>query len=295
MNVTDGKDNAQYPFQPSYRPAHIEILELLAKNPEDTIDIVAVGPLSTIAQAAAADPLTFLRARRLVVMGGALREPGNMTPLAEFNFYADPLAAARVLALTSPTPTSTMPRPDISGLAAYPSSSQLGSKRLKVVLFPLDTTHQHCTAKADYIKVTDPLVKAGSPLAEWLSHLFLAAVAKVASLNYETELTLHDPLCVWYALREPQESELWSVDQAQDIRVEVSGQWARGACIIDRRDRRKMDEVGFDEYNLADRVGDDGGWLSHRRGNRVGVCVRTPGSKAFTNTFLSIIFGSPIT
>jgi hypothetical protein len=37
------------------------------------------------------------RARRLLIMGGALRFPGNITPAAEFNFYADPVAAQMVL------------------------------------------------------------------------------------------------------------------------------------------------------------------------------------------------------
>lgn len=265
---------------------------MLADNPEDTIDVVAIGPLTTIAQAAAADPVTFLRARRLVVMGGALRDSGNITPLAEFNFYADPLAAARVLALTSPLPATTMPSNDNSGLQPYPSASNLGSRRLNMVLFPLDITHQNSTVKADYLRITDPLVEQGSPLAEWLSHVYLGAVAKMADLNTENvAVALHDPMCVWYTLQEPKEQDLWTIAKDQDIRVETAGQWALGASFMDRRDRKKIDEVGLDEANLAYKVGDEGGWLSPQRGNRVGLCTRTPGPSAFTNVLLTTIFG----
>ena len=291
-NVTDGVKPSHSLFRPSHRPGHLEILTILAENPQDTIDIVAVGPLTTIAQAAAADPVTFLRVRRLVVMGGAITKPGNMTPLAEFNFYADPTAAARVLALTSPVPTSTMPKPETDGLAPYPPASDLGPKRLKMVLFPLDITEQHATTAADYTSVTDSLVDEGSPLAEWLSHLFLATVKKMQSLNTEQfAVTLHDPICVWYVLQEPKEASLWEVSENQDIRVEVNGQWTKGGCVSDRRDRQKMEELEFDENNLRERTGDEGGWLSHKRGNRVGVCTRTPGTDAFTKTFLDTVFG----
>ena len=74
------------------------LVELLLAHPEHTIELVATGPLTNLALAESLSPGILRRARRLLIMGGALRYPGNITPAAEFNFYADPVAAEMVLA-----------------------------------------------------------------------------------------------------------------------------------------------------------------------------------------------------
>jgi len=62
------------------------------------VTLVAIGPLTNLALAEMLSPGILSRAREVVIMGGALRCPGNVTPAAEFNFYADPLAANIVVA-----------------------------------------------------------------------------------------------------------------------------------------------------------------------------------------------------
>ena len=64
----------------------------------ETLTIVALGPLTNIARAIRQAPDIMRRAGNLIVMGGAIGVPGNMTPTAEFNIFVDPHAAAIVAA-----------------------------------------------------------------------------------------------------------------------------------------------------------------------------------------------------
>ena len=73
------------------------LLSTLQARPREMI-LVATGPLTNLARAEARMPGVLRQARQVVIMGGAVRVPGNITPAAEFNFYADPHAARQVLA-----------------------------------------------------------------------------------------------------------------------------------------------------------------------------------------------------
>ena len=82
---------------PDPRPAVRALAQLLASEPAGTVTIVAIAPLTNLALLLGAEPELARRAAGVVIMGGA-GGAGNVTPVAEYNVWADPEAAARVLA-----------------------------------------------------------------------------------------------------------------------------------------------------------------------------------------------------
>lgn len=61
------------------------------------VTLVAVGPVGNLAAALQLDPAIIEKVERVVIMGGSIREGGNVTPVAEANMFNDPDAASRVL------------------------------------------------------------------------------------------------------------------------------------------------------------------------------------------------------
>ena len=82
--------------QPAPEPAIDFLSQQLSQHAGD-ITLVAIGPLTNLAKLERRRPGSLAQAGSLVVMGGAVDSPGNITPHAEFNFHCDPLAAQEVL------------------------------------------------------------------------------------------------------------------------------------------------------------------------------------------------------
>ncbi len=72
------------------------IIQKIMEAPGE-ITLVAVGPLTNLALAVRREPRIAQLVREVVLMGGALRVPGNVTPVSEFNIFADPHAAHIVM------------------------------------------------------------------------------------------------------------------------------------------------------------------------------------------------------
>lgn len=70
-------------------------------NPGE-ITYVSVGPWTDLATCIKADERFAPSLKEIVLMGGAVDHPGNTTPSAEFNVYADPEAASIVMQCGAP-------------------------------------------------------------------------------------------------------------------------------------------------------------------------------------------------
>lgn len=86
---------------PARATPQVGAVDWLAKTlmdaPSGSIDVLALGPLTNIAQLINQHPAAAGRIGHLLAMGGTIREPGNAGPASEFNFASDPEAVAVVL------------------------------------------------------------------------------------------------------------------------------------------------------------------------------------------------------
>lgn len=57
------------------------------------VSVIALGPLTNLAELIDADTEAFLSIERLVSMGGNFRSHGNCSPVAEYNYWEDPDSA----------------------------------------------------------------------------------------------------------------------------------------------------------------------------------------------------------
>ncbi|MBA2246486.1 MAG: nucleoside hydrolase [Chloroflexia bacterium] len=73
-----------------------------ANDHSGSLTVVTLGPLTNLAIALNVRPEITRQIAKVVVMGGAFFNPGNVTPHAEFNVYADPEASDQVFSAGFP-------------------------------------------------------------------------------------------------------------------------------------------------------------------------------------------------
>ncbi|MEV5612238.1 nucleoside hydrolase [Streptomyces sp. NPDC052225] len=82
---------------PEQTESSTQALLRLSREYEGELTVCATGPLTNVALALSEDPGFARRVKHLVFMGGAADVPGNITPVAEFNAWADPDAVDLVV------------------------------------------------------------------------------------------------------------------------------------------------------------------------------------------------------
>jgi purine nucleosidase len=91
------------------------IYDEVTTAPEE-VTIIATAPLTNIAATLKRDPNIASQIGHLIVLGGTLGGPGNVTPAAEFNVYCDAESARQVF--RSPVTKTVIPI-DVSGKVVF--------------------------------------------------------------------------------------------------------------------------------------------------------------------------------
>src|SRR5439155_21179181 len=174
-----------------------QLVRLARANPGE-LSVLALGPLTNIALAVLLEPRLPSLLRQLVVLGGALGVPGNVTAHAEANVWHDPEAADLVF--------------------------DSGFENLTLV--SLDVTE---TARADEDWL-DALAKVETPRARFASALLDHYAGFYSNMFGIRTATMHDPLAA-ALLCDPSLGTYREVAVA----VEVHGTYTRGQLVSDWR------------------------------------------------------------
>jgi len=91
----DGFGNVNLPA-PKGKAIEITAAEFIVKtvldNPNE-VTLIAIGPLGNLATALELEPRIAELVDKVVIMGGTIKEVGNVSPVSEANIYGDPHAA----------------------------------------------------------------------------------------------------------------------------------------------------------------------------------------------------------
>lgn len=99
IHGADGLGNlpTRLPFESQFdRRSSAQFMVDMARARPGEITLVAVGPLGNLSLALQLEPRLPRLLREVVLMGGTLLEPGNVSPVAEANIWNDPHAAGHV-------------------------------------------------------------------------------------------------------------------------------------------------------------------------------------------------------
>lgn len=171
------------------------IIDTLRREPEGTVTLCPLGPLTNIATAFRQAPDIVTRVRDIVLMGGAYFEVGNITPTAEFNIYVDPQAADIVF-----------------------------NSGVRLVVMPLDVTHKALVTKERNEAFRGLGTTVGTAVAEMTDFFERFDKEKYGSSG----APLHDP-CVTAYLMWP---ELFAGREI-NVEIETTSELTMGMTVAD--------------------------------------------------------------
>src|SRR5262249_54617246 len=198
------------------RPGGVDVLVDAARRHGPRLTVIALGPLTNVALALRAKEDVLRTVGRLVIMGGAVDVPGNVTPAAEFNAHVDPDALREVF-----------------------------SAGLTIDLVSLDATRQALLMAAD---LDAALERAPDGLASRVRSIAAVGMQKEL-VGGETGMVMHDPLAVAVAV-DPGLVE----GEGLRLRIGPEGETRRAPGTPTCRMARKVDRARFRSF-LVQRLG----------------------------------------
>ena len=222
----DGPELPEPTLAPREQHAVDFIVETLRREPAGSVTLCVLGPMTNLALAFARAPEIVPRVARIVAMGGGRFEGGNITPVAEFNIFADPHAAQAVLHAGAP-----------------------------VVLHPLDVTHRALTSRERIAAFRGLGTRPGIAVADMLAFALVYEMERYGAEGGP----LHDPNVIAWLIR----PDLYA-GRDVNVEVETGSELTVGQTVIDwwgarARPRnahvvREVDDAAFFAL-LVERIG----------------------------------------
>lgn len=150
----------------SSKKAYELIIDMIYKY-KGELTIIATGPLTNLSLIIQKDLKALKMVKEIIIMGGAVKTGGNVTPYAEFNIYCDPIAAKTVI-----------------------------ESGLPITLVPLDVTHKvNLTSK----NMEERVIPFQNPFSKFIVEATGYDTNRHLFRNKEL-IHLHDPLAVAVAI-----------------------------------------------------------------------------------------------
>lgn len=189
------------PAQQATTTALDAMTRFLSDRQEESRTIVALAPLTNIAELITKFPNALRSYDTLIILGGTHSAPGNKGPVAEFNFRSDPEAADIVL--------ERCPCP--------------------IRIVPLDVCMRNTLSLEDFGAVQDPAFRT-----------FLQELCRDYGSGNDAEegiagILMYDPIAVFCAAH----PECFTFQDVW-MRVDTGSSFARGMSVVDRRLRSNL-------------------------------------------------------
>ena len=221
---------ARMPISPRYSP---ELIVEEARRRPGEITLVTLAPLTNVALAVLREPELPRLLKRVVIMGGSYRSPGNTAPTTEWNVNVDPEAAKIVFEAFGrhQEGSSSVPGAPPSGRSTRPTALGLDvTERAKLLPSHLSELAARADCGPDGTPLDGPPGGAVNAVVRYLADALRFYMEFHSRYDGFYGAFVHDPLALAAAL-----DPLLVRTEALPVDVELGGRLTTGETVTDWR------------------------------------------------------------